>query len=63
MINYQNQKIISYGKLDQKDNKKVDGKTIFEIGSISKVFTSILLADMIQRREVGFNDQFCDRYF
>jgi serine-type D-Ala-D-Ala carboxypeptidase/endopeptidase len=30
--------------------------TVFEIASITKVLTSLLLADMVQRREVTFND-------
>ena len=30
--------------------------TIFEIGSITKVFTSFLLADMVERREVTLDD-------
>jgi serine-type D-Ala-D-Ala carboxypeptidase/endopeptidase len=34
----------------------VDGDTIFEIGSISKVFTSLLLADMVNRKEVTLDD-------
>src|SRR4051812_24545361 len=29
-----------------------DGKTVYEIGSISKVFTATLLANMVQRGEV-----------
>lgn len=33
-----------------------DGNTLFEIGSISKVFTSLLLADMALRGEVSLDD-------
>jgi CubicO group peptidase (beta-lactamase class C family) len=34
----------------------VDGDTVFEIGSFTKVFTSLLLADMVQRGEVKLDD-------
>jgi D-alanyl-D-alanine-carboxypeptidase/D-alanyl-D-alanine-endopeptidase len=33
-----------------------DGDTVFEIGSITKVFTALLLADMVLRGEVAFSD-------
>jgi CubicO group peptidase (beta-lactamase class C family) len=35
---------------------EVDEDSIFEIGSISKIFTSLLLADMVNRREVSLDD-------
>jgi serine-type D-Ala-D-Ala carboxypeptidase/endopeptidase len=35
---------------------KLDGDTIFEIGSVTKVFTSLLLADMVHRKEVSLDD-------
>ncbi len=34
----------------------LDGDTIFEIGSITKVFTSLVLADMVNRKEVALDD-------
>lgn len=34
----------------------LDGNTVFEIGSITKVFTSVLLADMVARGEVALDD-------
>jgi CubicO group peptidase (beta-lactamase class C family) len=33
-----------------------DGDTVFEIGSISKVFTALLLADMVNKGEVALED-------
>lgn len=33
-----------------------DGKTIFEIGSMSKVFTALILADMASKGEVSLDD-------
>ena len=33
-------RVIAYGNLAKGDSRKLDGDTIFEIGSISKVFTS-----------------------
>jgi CubicO group peptidase (beta-lactamase class C family) len=34
----------------------LDETSVFEIGSVTKVFTAALLADMVQRREVGLDD-------
>jgi CubicO group peptidase (beta-lactamase class C family) len=48
--------VISVGKLDKDSPRNADGDTVFEIGSISKVFTSLLLADMVQRGEVKLDD-------
>ncbi len=40
---------MSVGQFSKTDPSKADENTIFEIGSISKVFTGILLADAIKR--------------
>ena len=49
-------RIIAYGNLDQSDKRALDGDTIFELGSVTKVFTSLLLADMVRRGEVSLTD-------
>lgn len=49
-------RIVSYGGLAKGDTRPLDGNTVFEIGSISKVFTSVLLADMVRRGDVALDD-------
>jgi CubicO group peptidase (beta-lactamase class C family) len=38
------------------DARALDGRSVFEIGSITKVFTGVLLADMARRGEVRLDD-------
>ena len=49
-------RVVAYGNLASGDPRPIDGDTIFEIGSITKVFTSLLLADMVNRNEVALDD-------
>jgi len=49
-------RFVSYGTTHADGTAPIDENTIFEIGSISKVFTSIILADMVRKEEVGFRD-------
>src|ERR1041384_6896847 len=48
--------IIACGKPHGKSARQANGDTVFEIGSVSKVFTSLLLADMVKRGEVKRDD-------
>ena len=48
-------KIEIYGFGKGPNNAPPDGATLFELGPVTKVFTSLLLADAVQRREVSLD--------
>jgi serine-type D-Ala-D-Ala carboxypeptidase/endopeptidase len=56
LIDRQGRQIISYGRLSQADQRQPDGNTVFEIGSITKVFTALALAEMAERGELKLTD-------
>ena len=49
-------RVVAYGNLASDDPRTLDGDTIFEIGSATKVFTSLVLADMVNSKEVALDD-------
>src|SRR6185369_7618589 len=56
LVDEKGTRVITYGKANQDGNRALDGNTVFEIGSVTKVFTATLLADMVERGEVSLND-------
>ena len=48
--------VVAYGVRERGKPGKVDGDSIFEIGSITKVFTTILLQQMVERGEVKLDN-------
>ncbi|MBC9880315.1 serine hydrolase [Bradyrhizobium sp. INPA01-394B] len=56
VIDQDGHRIIGYGKVDKGDHRIPDGDTLFEIGSVTKTFTSLLLADMAERGEISLHD-------
>lgn len=49
-------RIITYGTRGVDDKRPVTADTVFDIGSITKLFTSLLLADLVIRGEVALDD-------
>ena len=56
VITPEGRRIVTYGRLAQGDPRVLSGDTIFEIGSATKVFTSLLLAEMVQHGQVALDD-------
>lgn len=49
-------RLVSYGRLSRSNGRAADGDAVFEIGSATKAFTGLLLADMVARGEVRLDD-------
>lgn len=56
LIDENGTRVIGYGRSHTDGGHAVHGGTIYEIGSISKVFTTTVLADMVRRGEVSLTD-------
>jgi D-alanyl-D-alanine-carboxypeptidase/D-alanyl-D-alanine-endopeptidase len=49
-------RVVTYGRTALAAGHEVDGQTIFEIGSVTKVFTALLLAQSVERGEMKLDD-------
>jgi CubicO group peptidase (beta-lactamase class C family) len=56
LVDEKGPRIIRYGKVSRDSDRTVDGDTVFEIGSATKVFTGLLLADAVERGEMKLDD-------
>jgi CubicO group peptidase (beta-lactamase class C family) len=56
LVDEKGPRVIRYGKLSHGSDRTVDGDTVFEIGSVTKVFTALLLADAVERGEMKLDD-------
>jgi len=56
VITPHDRRIVTWGRERLGDDRPVTLDTVFEIGSITKIFTAFLLADMARRGEVGLDD-------
>ncbi|MDC9722046.1 MAG: serine hydrolase [Urechidicola sp.] len=60
LIDGENVEYFSYGKADLKTGADVDENSIFEIGSISKTFTGIIVADEVIKGKMKLSDPISD---
>jgi D-alanyl-D-alanine-carboxypeptidase/D-alanyl-D-alanine-endopeptidase len=56
LIDSERTRIIAAGKLDNGTDQKVDGDTVFVIGSVTKTFTVLLLQEMVERGQMKLDD-------
>ena len=49
-------RIVTHGRSAASDRRALDGETVFQVGSVTKVFTGLLLADMAVRGLVQLDD-------
>ena len=56
MISPAGRRVVSHGSTSLPDGRPVDGDTAFELASVTKVFTALLLTDMVAKGEAALDD-------
>jgi CubicO group peptidase (beta-lactamase class C family) len=56
LVDERGSKIFAAGKLDNGTSQEANGDTVFEIASMTKTFTALLLVDMVERGEMKLDD-------
>ena len=56
MCSAEGRAVVTQGTADAIDGRPLDGDTVFDIGSITKLFTALLLADNVVRGEMAMDD-------
>ncbi len=56
LVDERGSRVLAVGKVDDSTRQEVNGDTVFEIGSVTKTFTTLLLQDMVERDEVKLDD-------
>lgn len=55
IVNTSGTRIISEGYMDEISQRKPDGNTVFEIASVTKVFSGLLVSEMAHKGEIKLN--------
>ncbi len=48
--------VYGFGRFSSKSDQQPDGRTLFEIGSVTKTFTALLLSDLVEQGKVKLDD-------
>lgn len=60
VIDGERQSVITNGLSGAENGRALDGETVFQLGSLTKVITNLLLAEMVTSGEVGLDDPISD---
>ena len=56
IVDAKGRRVVSYGSFETDGKRPVDGDTVYEIGSMTKVFTSLVMMDMARHGEIALTD-------